>query len=44
LGKLPVVETPKAEAIAKPSGVDVATPASAVIHVPSNAPEEEYYD
>jgi penicillin-binding protein 2 len=44
LGKLPAVETPKAEAIAKPNGIEVATPASAVINAPSNAPEEEYYD
>jgi penicillin-binding protein 2 len=44
LGKLPAVETPKAEAIAKPNGTEVATPASAVINAPSNAPEEEYYD
>jgi penicillin-binding protein 2 len=44
LGKLPALETPKAEAIAKPNGIEVATPASAVINAPSNAPEEEYYD
>jgi penicillin-binding protein 2 len=44
LGKLPVVETPKTEAIAKPNGIEVATPASAVTNAPSNAPEEEFYD
>lgn len=40
LGKLPVVETPKAEVIAKPSEIEATGPASAII----NAPEEEYYD
>lgn len=40
LGKLPVVETPKAEAIANPNGVEGTAPASAII----NAPEEEHYD
>ncbi len=40
LGKLPVVETPKAEAIANPNGVEGTAPASAII----NAQEEEHYD
>jgi penicillin-binding protein 2 len=40
LGKLPVVEPPKAEAIANPNGIEATSPTSAII----NAPEEELYD
>ncbi len=40
LGKLPVVEIPKTETIAKPNQIDTVAPASTLI----NAPEEEHYD